>query len=83
MKAFVLWAINENLNAAYALNSNSNTINVIATDEDILVAAYDVGSKPALVGVNRLPIKTYVTNGRSDDVTVIDNVTGPCPPITG
>jgi YVTN family beta-propeller protein len=60
---------------AYVVNSGSNTVSVIATDKNRVVATISVGTSPFAVAVTLDGKRAYVTNSGNGTVSVIDTVT--------
>ncbi|MFN2607087.1 MAG: beta-propeller fold lactonase family protein [Acidimicrobiales bacterium] len=60
---------------AYVANANSNTVSVIDTATNTVVATVAVGSFPIAVAVNPAGTRAYVANANSNDVSVIDTAT--------
>lgn len=59
---------------AYITNTLSNTVSIIDTATDGVVATVAVGSNPFGVAVNPLGTRTYVTNRSSNSVSIIDGL---------
>ena len=60
---------------AYISNTGSNTVSVIDTATNLVVATVPVGSQPFGVAVNPASTRVYVTNRESNTVSVIDTAT--------
>ena len=60
---------------AYITNVDSNTVSVIDTATNTVIATVPVGMKPSGVAVSPDGSKVYVTNGYSNSVSVIDTAT--------
>ncbi len=60
---------------AYVANYNDNTVSVIDTDTNVVVATIPVGSEPYGTAVHPTGNFVYVTNVASDTVSVIDAIT--------
>jgi YVTN family beta-propeller protein len=60
---------------AYVVNSGSDTVSVIATDKNRVVATIPVGVSPFAVAVTLDGKRAYVTNSANSTVSVIDTVT--------
>src|SRR5215831_313246 len=60
---------------AYVTNINSNTVSVIATATNTVVATVPVGTNPFGVAITPDGTHAYVTNGSSDTVSVIATAT--------
>jgi YVTN family beta-propeller protein len=58
--------------AAYVANSGSNTVSVIKTADDTVLATVPVGPNPANVAVTPDGTKAYVTNAGANSVSVIN-----------
>jgi YVTN family beta-propeller protein len=58
--------------SAYITNFNSNTVSVIDTSDDTLVATVNVGSSPLGVAVKADGTRVYVANNGDNTVSVID-----------
>ena len=56
---------------AYITNRGNNTVSVIDTATNTVVATVAVGSEPAGVAVNRASTRVYVTHPFSNTVSVI------------
>jgi YVTN family beta-propeller protein len=63
------------VSVAYVVNSGSNVVSVIATDESRVMATIPVGASPNAVAVTPDGTRAYVTNLGSSTVSVIDTVT--------
>ena len=60
---------------AYITNFNSNTVSVIDTATDMVIATVPVGLRPGGVAVTPDGSKVYITNEDSNTVSVIDSAT--------
>ena len=60
---------------AYITNTDSNTVSVIDTATNTVIATVNVGSYPFGVAVNPVGTKIYVPNEGSNDVSIIDTAT--------
>ncbi len=69
---FVLCAAAQAAPFAYISNSGSNTVSVIDTATNGVVATIPVGTQPTGVAVNATATRVYVTNRGSSTVAVID-----------
>jgi len=56
-------------------NGGTNSVSVIDTATNTVVATVTVGSNPSGVALNSRGTRVYVTNRDSDSVSVIDTVT--------
>ncbi len=62
-------------NFAYIPNSTSNTVSVINTATNTVVATIPVGTYPYSVAINPAGTRVYVTNYSTNNVSVIDTAT--------
>src|SRR5512137_2588424 len=60
---------------AYITNGLSDTVSVIDTARNVVVATVSVGSGPTGVAVNTSGTRVYVANLTSNSVSVIDTAT--------
>jgi YVTN family beta-propeller protein len=60
---------------AYVTNTNSDSVSVIDTATNTVIATIAVGDSPIGVAVNPTGTRAYVTNYLSDSVSVIDTAT--------
>ena len=60
---------------AYVTNYSGNTVSVISTTTNALVATVPVGVNPRAVAVNQAGTRAYVTNEGGSNVSVIDTAT--------
>jgi S-layer protein (TIGR01567 family) len=60
---------------AYITNTESNTVSVIDTSTNTVIATVNAGSWPWGVAVNPMGTKVYVTNCNIDTVSIIDTAT--------
>jgi YVTN family beta-propeller protein len=68
-------AVNPAGTYAYVANGGDNTVSVIATATNTVVALINVGSYPDAVAVNPAGTYAYVANGGGTTVSVIDTAT--------
>jgi YVTN family beta-propeller protein len=66
---------NPNNNLLYITNSFSNTVTVLDTETDKIVANIPVGTTPQSIAVNPQDNRIYVVNTGSNDVSAIDGST--------
>jgi YVTN family beta-propeller protein len=59
-------------------NDYSHNVSVIDTSTNLVIALVPVGSNPYGVAVNPAGTRVYVSNFRSDNVSVIDTSKGVC-----
>lgn len=57
---------------AYVTNFNSNTVSVIDTSSDTVIATIPVGTAPFGVAVNEIKKRVYVGNSYDHTISVID-----------
>jgi len=57
---------------AYITNGNSNTVSVIDTSSDTVIATIPVGTNPFGVAVNELKKRVYVSDDYDNTISVID-----------
>jgi YVTN family beta-propeller protein len=57
---------------AYITNFDSNTVSVIDTSSDTVIATIPVGTGPFGVAVNELKKRVYVSNNYGNTISVID-----------
>ncbi len=60
---------------AYVANTRSNSLSVIDTSHDAVVATVVVGANPVHVAITPNGASAYVTNARANSVSVIDTAT--------
>ncbi len=60
---------------AYVTNYDSNTVSVIDTSNDTVIATINAGNYPDAVSVNSAGTKVYVANRNSGIISVIDTAT--------
>ncbi len=66
---------NPNNEMLYAAHSQVNHVNVIDTNQDVVIDTIPVGKSPILIEIDEMTNTAYVTNWESNDVTVIDTDT--------
>src|SRR5919198_5007165 len=68
-------AIDPNTDKVYVTNRDSNTVTVINSTTDKVVANVIVGKGPTGIGIESNTKRVYVANGLSGKVTVINSTT--------
>ncbi len=66
---------NPNNEMLYAAHSEVNHVNVIDTNQDVVVDTIQVGKTPILIEIDEITNTAYVTNWETNDVTVINTET--------
>ena len=66
---------NPNNEMLYAAHSQVNHVNVIDTNQDMVVDTIPVGKTPLLIEIDEITNTAFVTNWETNDVTVIDTET--------
>ena len=66
---------NPNNEMLYAAHSEVNHVNVIDTNQDVVVDTIQVGKTPILIEIDEMTNTAYVTNWETNDVTVINTDT--------